>query len=136
MKKSMGICIMIFCVSMAWAGSDEAKQFASMTKKIQSVQDSIPPMLAKLESALQAQITHTQIATQKNIDAMQAQIAQLQMDTETKLAMQSKASLASAVSAQKNLQNTIIDLQGQIVALQRETDTQLVALNKAIAGSK
>jgi len=136
MKKSIGIGLMVFCATVAWAGDDEAKQFASMSKKIQGVQDSIPPMLAKLESSLQTQITSAKAATQKNIDAVQAQITQLQTDTNTKLAAQSKASVASVATAQKSLQSSISDLQGQIAQLQSDTDTKLAALNKAISGGK
>ena len=136
MKKSISIGLMVFCATVAWAGNDEAKQFASMNKKIQVVQDSIPPMLAKLESSLQAQIKTTNAATQENIKAIQKQIAQVQADTNTKLTAQSKSSVASVATAQKSLQSSISDLQGQIVQLQSDTDKKLAALNKAISGGK
>lgn len=94
MKKGIIACVFILCTGFSYA-DDAAQKFANLSKEIQSVQNSIPPMLSNLEDSLQAQIKGVRTEMQKNIDSIQSQIQQLQTDTDAKLAEINK-SIASS----------------------------------------
>ncbi len=131
MKKLVLTGLFIAAV-FVFAGSAESKQFASLNEKIQAVQNSISPMLDKLQASIHAQIKSSSAATQKNIAGVQSQITQLQSDTNAKIEAQSKSNMKSIEKVRSDLQTLVGQVQAQVVTLQESTDKKLAELNKSI----
>ena len=139
MKKLLLVVVMssVFNnMAMAAHASEPKPQLDALQKQIQTVQSSMPGMLASLESSIQAQIKATQSQLEKTITAVQAQVAALQASTDEKIEATSQDASKQIKTSNTNWQSAVSALQAQLATLQTDTNKKLEQLNKSIAGAK